>query len=86
MTAGMGFALIMSVVILIGGVLAGLLVRGFIYLLRQRGEPLARNRGWIAVISCMGCFAWYPLQGSFSTGAAVVSFLFAVGMLTVIVY
>ena len=86
MTAGMGIFWIMIFTILIGGVLAGLLVRGFICLLRQRGEPLARNRGWIAVIACMGCFAWYPLQGSFSTGAAVVSSLFAIGMLTVIVY
>ncbi|VVN18474.1 hypothetical protein PS645_04175 [Pseudomonas fluorescens] len=86
MTAGMGFALIMSLVILIGGVLAGLSVRGFICLLRQRGEPLARNRGWIAVIACVGCFAWYPLHGTFNAGGAVVSFLFAVGMLTSIVY
>ena len=86
MTAGLAVGLITILVVFIGGALLGLVVRGFINVLGRWGAPLARNRGWVALVACIGCFAWYPLHGTVSAMSAVVSFLFAAGMFSVIVY
>ncbi|OPK11869.1 hypothetical protein BZ163_01710 [Pseudomonas sp. VI4.1] len=86
MTAGMGTYLVLLALALIGGISAGLLVRAFIWLLSRWGRPLSRNRGWKALLACVGCFAWYPLHSIFTLNSVPISFLFALGMCTGILY
>lgn len=83
MTAGMAFGLFMIAIILIGGLISGLAVKAVMaFLPEQIHQP--RYRRWAALLALIGCFAWYPLHGHPLFVGFFTSFVFAMGMCTVI--
>lgn len=68
------------VVIACAGLLIGSLIMGIAEALGRWVAPLKVDRGWLAVLAVVGCFAWYPLRGVVDVRTVPTSIALAVGI------
>jgi hypothetical protein len=68
------------VVIACAGLLIGSLIMGIAEAVGRWAAPLQVDRGWLAVLAVVGCFAWYPVHGVFDVRTIPTSIALAVGI------
>jgi hypothetical protein len=68
------------VVIACAGLLIGSLIMGIAEAVGRWAAPLKVNRGWLAVLAVVGCFAWYPVHGVVDVRTVPTSIALAVGI------